>query len=227
MSLHQVRISQRRVYFAAYKHASSIYFRYWSPKPIARILFVEPRKWMSRKYIFNKTAKCVGPSVPILSQLFLPKTLTLRWELVISLHLVEWKLFKQSILMINQWGTSAKKKKKKLPQNKPSRDESSLPRCNMSSVDGRIGRPWLICKLSRFKEKKQQQKNTYNITTAKKCALHCWWTVLKPSCSLDRLIQPWTRYYTGVGRARHGSVCFEATSFFLFGGSPSFVAFLK
>jgi len=28
-------------------------------------------------------------------------------------------------------------KKKKLPQNKPSRDESSLPRC--------AARPWLIC----------------------------------------------------------------------------------
>jgi len=29
-----------------------------------------------------------------------------------------------------------KEKKKKLPQNKPSRDESSLPRCNISSMAG-------------------------------------------------------------------------------------------
>jgi len=29
-----------------------------------------------------------------------------------------------------------KKEKKKLPQNKPSRDESSLPRCNISSMAG-------------------------------------------------------------------------------------------
>jgi len=40
--------------------------------------------------------------------------------------------------------------------------------------------------------------------------------VLTPPCSLDRLIRPWTRYYTGAGKARHGSVCFEATSFFSF-----------
>ena len=85
---------------------------------------------------------------------------------------------------------------------------------------GVISRLWLdrlpmVVQLSRFKEKKQQ-KNTYNITTAKKYALYYWWTVLKPPCYLDRLIQPWTRYYTGAGRARHDPVCFEATSFFFF-----------
>ena len=112
------------------------------------------------------------------------------------------------------------KEKKKLPQNKPSRDEFSLPWCNISSMAGSADHGCFDdCHGLRTKNNK---KNTYNITTAKKYALHCWWTVLKPPCSLDRLIQPWTRSFIGAGRARHGSVCFEATSFFLFGGSPSF-----
>ena len=105
------------------------------------------------------------------------------------------------------------KVKKTLPQNKRSRDESSLLRCNSSSMAGSAAHGCFICHGLR---RKKTTKNTYNITTAKKYALHCWWTVLTPPCSLDRLIQPWTRYYTGAGRARHGSVCFEATSFFSF-----------
>jgi len=108
-----------------------------------------------------------------------------------------------------------KEKKKKLPQNKPSLDDSSLPRCNISSMAGSATHGCFV-NCHGLRRKKQQQKNTYNITTVKNYALHCWWTVLKPPCSFYRLIQPWTRYYSGVGRARHGSVCFEATSFFSF-----------
>jgi len=35
-------------------------------------------------------------------------------------------------------GLPPKRKKKKLSQNKPSRDESSMPRCNISSMAGSV-----------------------------------------------------------------------------------------
>jgi len=113
-----------------------------------------------------------------------------------------------------------KEEKKQVASNKPSRDESSLPRCNISSMAGSAAHGCFVNRHS-LRRKNNNNKNTYNITTAKKYALHCWWTVLKLPCSLDRLIQPWTRNYTGAGRARHGSVCLGANSFLLFGESPS------
>jgi len=49
------------------------------------------------------------------------------------------------------------KEKKKLPQNKPSRDESSLPRFNISSMTGSAAHG-CFDKFSRFKEKKITKK---------------------------------------------------------------------
>jgi len=135
------------------------------------------------------------------------------------------RIVQHSVLMSNawlegasftKWGTSAKKKKRSCL--KTNRAVTSLA-CPGVIFRLRSDRPLMVV-LSIVN--KQQQKNTCKITTAKNYAMHCWWTVLRPPCSLDRLIQPCTRYYTGAGRARHGSVCFEATSFFLFGESPSY-----
>jgi len=50
------------------------------------------------------------------------------------------------------------KEKKKLPQNKPSRDESSLPRCNISSMAGPAAHGCFV-NLSRFKEKNNNKKH--------------------------------------------------------------------
>jgi len=64
-----------------------------------------------------------------------------------------------------------KEKKKKLPQNKPSRDESGLLRFNISSMAGSAAHGCFVKCLSL--RTKNNKKNTYNITTAKKYALHC------------------------------------------------------
>ena len=61
------------------------------------------------------------------------------------------------------------KEKKKLPQNKPSRDESSLPRCIISSMAGSAAHGCFVNCLRR----ENNNKKTYNVTTAKKYALHC------------------------------------------------------
>jgi len=58
------------------------------------------------------------------------------------------------------------KEKKKLPQNKPSRDESSLPRCNISSMAGSAAHGCFV----NFHGLRRERK-TYMIT-AKKYALH-------------------------------------------------------
>jgi len=107
------------------------------------------------------------------------------------------------------------KEKKELPQNKPSRDESSLPRCNISSMAGSAAHGCFVnCHGLRRK------KNTYNITKAKNYALHCWWTVLESPCSLD------PKHGRGITPGQAGLVTarfvLSQLLFFLFCGSPSF-----
>jgi len=117
------------------------------------------------------------------------------------------------------------KEKKKLPQNKVSRDEPCLPRCNTSSTVGSA-----------------EPRNMAALTQFISSAMGTFWPWLCCTCLLllffplkqwqltnnhGRLIRLKTRYYTRAGKARHGSVCFEATSFILFGGSPSLIGDLS
>jgi len=51
------------------------------------------------------------------------------------------------------------KEKQKLSQNKPSRDESSLPRCNISSIAGSAAHGCFVNCHGLKRKKKQQQKH--------------------------------------------------------------------
>jgi len=55
-----------------------------------------------------------------------------------------------------------RKKKKKLPQNKPSRDESSLPRCNISSMVGSAAHGCFVNCHGLRRKKQQKTRTTYN-----------------------------------------------------------------
>jgi len=63
----------------------------------------------------------------------------------------------QPMLTLRQWGTSAKKKNKKLLKNKPSHDEPSLPRCNTPSMAGLF-----YCHVSRTKQQKNHAQHNHD-----------------------------------------------------------------